>query len=311
MEEIEVNIKIKENNRIYNIPIRKSDTILRLKEYCKIISNIPQNQQNLIFKGKILSDEKLINDYNIDNNNDIFLVKKEDPKSVNISINKTSNNSNPNENFINIKNINFSNKKEINPNDVANAFKNAPNITSFYDNLDLNLMDKFFQIYGLGKFSDLFGVDQQNFKEMLKDPSARDMMNNMVKDPSLVEMSLNNPIVKEKIKNIPLLNFIFQNPNLMINPQSLQMTQNAFREKERNSIESSNVEISVPPDPFGSLNNNQINQMMNSSISIDYKEKYKEQLSQLKKMGFANEETNIQALKQSNGNIDNALDKLL
>jgi len=311
MEEIEVNIKIKENNRIYNIPIRKSDTILKLKEYCKIISNIPQDQQNLIFKGKILSDEKLINDYNIDNNNDIFLVKKEDPKSVNISINKTSNNSNPNENFINIKNINFSNKKEINPNDVANAFKNAPNITSFYDNLDLNLMDKFFQIYGLGKFSDLFGVDQQNFKEMLKDPSARDMMNNMVKDPSLVEMSLNNPIVKEKIKNIPLLNFIFQNPNLMINPQSLQMTQNAFREKERNSIESSNVEISVPPDPFGSLNNNQINQMMNSSISIDYKEKYKEQLSQLKKMGFANEETNIQALKQSNGNIDNALDKLL
>ena len=311
MEEIEVNIKIKENNRIYNIPIRKSDTILRLKEYCKIISNIPQNQQNLIFKGKILSDEKLINDYNIDNNNDIFLVKKEDPKSVNISINKTSNNSNPNENFINIKNINFSNKKEINPNDVANAFKNAPNITSFYDNLDLNLMDKFFQIYGLGKFSDLFGVDQQNFKEMLKDPSARDMMNNMVKDPSLVEISLNNPIVKEKIKNIPLLNFIFQNPNLMINPQSLQMTQNAFREKERNSIESSNVEISVPPDPFGSLNNNQINQMMNSSISIDYKEKYKEQLSQLKKMGFANEETNIQALKQSNGNIDDALDKLL
>ena len=96
-------------------------------------------------------------------------------------------------------------------------------------------------------------------------------------------MSLNNPIVKEKIKNIPLLNFIFQNPNLMINPQSLQMTQNAFREKERNSIESSNVEISVPPDPFGSLNNNQINQMMNSSISIDYQKKYKEQLSQLKK----------------------------
>ena len=148
MEEIEVNIKIKETNRIYNIPIRKSDTILKLKEYCKIISNIPQDQQNLIFKGKILSDEKLINDYNIDNNNDIFLVKKEDPKSVNIPINKTSNNSNPNENFINIKNINFSNNKEINPNDVANAFKNAPNITSFYDNSDLNLMDKLFQIYG-------------------------------------------------------------------------------------------------------------------------------------------------------------------
>jgi hypothetical protein len=50
----------------------------------------------------------------------------------------------------------------------------------------------------------------------------------------------------------------------------------------------------------------------NNGISIDYKGKYKEQLSQLKNMGFANEEAIIQALKQSNGIIDNnVLDKLL
>ena len=136
-------------------------------------------------------------------------------------------------------------------------------------------------------------------------------MNNIYKDPSFIEMSLNNPILKEKIKNNLFLKFALHNANLMLSPQYIQMTQEAFKEKERNPIESSNAEISVPPDPFGSLNNNQINQMMNSSISIDYKEKYKEQLSQLKKMGFNNEENNIQALKQSNGNIDDSLDKLL
>ena len=136
-------------------------------------------------------------------------------------------------------------------------------------------------------------------------------MNNIFKDPSFIEMSLNNPIAKEKIKNNLFLKFALHNANLMLSPQYIQMTQEAFKEKEKNPIESSNAEISVPPDPFGSLNNNQINQMMNSSISIDYKEKYKEQLSQLKKMGFNNEENNIQALKQSNGNIDDSLDKLL
>ena len=93
--------------------------------------------------------------------------------------------------------------------------------------------------------------------------------------------------------------------------------------------------ISEPPGPFENLNNNQINQMMdfsgqkpniknfnnitgnkenlgNKGINTDYKEKYKEQLSQLKNMGFINEGNNIQALKQSNGIIDNeVLDKLL
>ena len=152
----------------------------------------------------------------------------------------------------------------------------------------------------------------------------------MMKDPSVAEIYFNHPVFREIFKN-PVLN---DEPEIINNfPQYFQMLQNVFKEKERNPIENSGTGISVPPDPFGSLNNNQINQMMNSSgqipnnsafnnndagrnfinsgIIIDYKEKYKEKLSQLKNMGFTNEETNIQALKQINGNIDNALDKLL
>ena len=50
---------------------------------------------------------------------------------------------------------------------------------------------------------------------------------------------------------------------------------------------------------------------IDSEINIDYKEKYKEQLSQLKSMGFTNEEINIKALNQYNGNIGNAIGKIL
>jgi len=49
----------------------------------------------------------------------------------------------------------------------------------------------------------------------------------------------------------------------------------------------------------------------NNGINIDYKEKYKEHLSQLNDMGFINEEANIQELIKSNGNINNALEVLL
>ena len=84
MEEIEVNIKIATNNQIYSLPIRKSETILKLKEYWQIISNIPQAQQNLLYKGKILSNVKLIKDYEIENNHEIILVKTEAQKTINI-----------------------------------------------------------------------------------------------------------------------------------------------------------------------------------------------------------------------------------
>jgi hypothetical protein len=160
----------------------------------------------------------------------------------------------------------------------------------------------------------------------------------MLQDPSLIEMTFNNPLIKEKIKNNPALKFGFQNAKVLLIPEYGQMAKNMFPVQKQNENENENnrTTISKPPDPFDNLNNNQINQIMDfsdqipninnfnknntenkdnfkiSGINIDYKEKYKEKLSQLKNMGFINEETNIQALKQSNGIIDdNIIDKLL
>ena len=60
---------------------------------------------------------------------------------------------------------------------------------------------------------------------------------------------------------------------------------------------------------INSFNNN--NSIEISGIDINYKEKYKDKLSQLKDMGFINEERNLQALKQSKGNFNNAIENLL
>ena len=49
----------------------------------------------------------------------------------------------------------------------------------------------------------------------------------------------------------------------------------------------------------------------NNDANVDYKEKYKDQLAQMKDMGFVNEETNIQVLKQCSGNVQFAVEKLL
>ena len=156
MEQIEVNIKFESNNQIYNIPIRKLDTVLKLKEYCQILSKIPPDQQNLLYKGKILSNEKLINDYNIENNHNIILVKKEEPKIINTPIKSFKNN------------ICFPVNKEINYNEIANLARQIPDITSYLNNVDANKIDNYYKTMGYGSFSDLIGCEPQQFKELLK-----------------------------------------------------------------------------------------------------------------------------------------------
>ena len=314
MDQIEVKIKLETNNKIYYLPIRKSNTILKLKEYCKIISNIPQDKQNLLYKGKILLDEKLISDYNIENNHDIILVKKEELKSKNTLLIQNYNNSN--NNFQNNNDINFLNNKKIIANRIADAYKQLPDLLSYYKSIDANKVDDLCKSLGFKGVEDLCGVNLEEYKKILKGNSIKDLMD-MSKEPSIIEMALNNPANQEKIKKFPFLKFALQNPSLIYSPSNLQMVKNMLNENERKSIENSGIGISIPPDPFknssGLMSNNTGNKeiLINSGINLDYKEKYKEQLSQLKNMGFTNEEINIQALKLCNGNIENAFDKIL
>ena len=241
MDQIEVYIKVTPINQVYSLPIRKSETILKLKEYCKVLSKIPENQQDLLYKGNILLNEKIISDYDIKDNGNILLIKKEEPKPGNIPIKQNFNNSNENENVFN---INIPNNDEINVNEIANACKRVQfqDVISFFENTDLDKIDDYYKLMGI-KFSDIFGMEPQIFKKGLKDPSFRNKMNNILilfKDPSLLEMWLKNPVIQDKIKNIPYFKFIFQNPQIFSNPKYLQMIQNIFKKNESNLDENSN-----------------------------------------------------------------------
>ena len=327
MELIEVNIKLASKNHVYNLPIRKSETINKLKEYCQVISNIPQDQQILLFKGKKLSNEKLIKDYDIENNNDIILAKKEEQKIPQNS---------------GISNINiidevkkFTDNKQINADEVFKSLEQNPDIFSYLEKIDYNKIDNLSKMMGIGKFSDISGLELQEINEILKNPSEMDYIKNSFKDPSLFKALFNSPKFQNYIQNYPLLKLLYQNPKIFFAPDKIQMSRNIINKNDRNTIEDSSTEISAPPDPFESLNNNQSNQILNSSgqisninilnknstvnkdifgnngIDIDYKKEYKDQLSQLEDMGFINEEKNIQALKMSKGNFNNAIEILL
>ena len=104
MDQIEVTIKIETKNLINYMIIGRSDKIEKLKEFCEKISDIPSTRQILIYKGKILSNDKLISDYNIDNGQTIILKKREETMDLNVPLD-------PYYNISNLNNI-FSNKNK-------------------------------------------------------------------------------------------------------------------------------------------------------------------------------------------------------
>ena len=201
--------------------------------------------------------------------------------------------------------------------------------------MDLNKIDNYVRLILNRNSSGPSKFQTQKLKESLNEYSTKDFIKNINKNPSFAEEFFSDPKIQKDIQDIPIMRLWFENPEVYITPQNFQKILNMFKEDEKNINEISNIGISIPPDPFASLNSNQSSQIMNSSgkisnnnsfnnnsngnkkifgnngIDIEYKIEYKAQISQLKNMGFINEEINIQALKKTNGNIDNALDKLL
>ena len=293
MEEIKIKIKMSSNEKLFIIPIYKSDTILKLKEKCEKETNIPVFQQNLIYEGRILLNEKLIKDYNLDNEQTIILVKEHAP--------------------INLISEAFSNLG-LNPNDLGNI--SPP--TQIISNLNLN------------------ETDPHNFNQFLRNPLNLQIFNNMLKEPSILQMMLNSPFIQIQSRNNPLFQSIFDSQIMqqIFRPENMQMLSNiisGMNLENRNNMGPELID-GKEDNPIDEIDFFQIIQMLiefigifNSNKSgntkifevpedeeenIDYKEKYKNQLSQLKEMGFNEEEINIQILKVCNGNIENAIEKL-
>ena len=73
---IKIKVKKYPNEELYEISILKHDTIKKLKEEVEKKTSIPVLQQNLVYNEKFLKDENNLNDYEIDNDSIISLLKK-------------------------------------------------------------------------------------------------------------------------------------------------------------------------------------------------------------------------------------------
>jgi len=76
MEEILIKIKRTNTNNTLEIKITKGSTVSELKEVIQEKSGIEASRQTLVYKGRILSDDKTLIEYSVDNEHSLILVEK-------------------------------------------------------------------------------------------------------------------------------------------------------------------------------------------------------------------------------------------
>ena len=366
-EEIQVKIKMTANAQVYTVKVSKSDTIQVLKEKVQKETSIPPESQNLVYKGRILANEKLVSDYKIENDHTIILVKKHIPVQPSSSENKTTTsntttntNTNSNSNTNNNSNNNTNNNNQNPFMGLGGQMPDLSQLSSLMGDIDPNELTNMMQsMGGMGALGNM-GLNPQMMGQIFNNPMYMQMMQNMLQNPEMIQMALNSPQMRQMAQNNPQMQMVLNNPQLlqqMLNPQTLQMMSNIFQQmgnaNNNNNNTGSNTNTNnnnqIPPIDFSQMANLFSNMNMNmgqmgglfgnntngtgtggntsgtgsnenfsnigindnNDANVDYKEKYKEQLAQMKDMGFVNEETNIQVLKQCSGNVQFAIERLL
>ena len=294
-DKISLIIKTTVNTDTYNLNISKNSSIKDLKNEIEKLTNIPAGAQKIIHKGKNLKDSETIESYNIKNNDSIVVIRNRNynpngARNTNLlgafpQVNPAVLSLLTNPNFMNIPELqqiifrNRDNQSRGQQNRIG-IIRNFPN-NQFMQNLigripnnvraDENLIGKSFPEIG------------NKFTEYMQNRNNNENNNNNNDNNNNNNNNNNNP------------QFI---------PQNLF---NLFRPPQPPS----NLNIRIPFQPNSQENdNNNSNNQNTQNENVNYREIYKEQLAQLKDMGFTDESKNIEILKNCQGNINFAIEKL-
>ena len=291
MTEIKIKIKynkgdppLKELNLLSDMKIE--DLRLIIEEEFKI----PPFKQNLIFKGKMLQNEKKLEDYNITNGDIILLFEKIGEEKEKSGLNKVSGQSG-----IGVRGqINYDLLKQP---------------MAFGGNMD--------QVMEAMKIPEIAG----QVESMMDDPN---IMEAMLENPQIKALCDLNPAIRSMITNKEFMKSMFSPENLekMKNIQEGKMDPNQFNpnfgnfnnnfnNNNFNNFNNNNFGL------FNMFNPNMMNQpnifsQGNSNMTKEQlKEKYKNEIKAIKDMGFDDEEKIINALQKTNGNINASIERLI
>ena len=287
----EINIKIKYNKGGITIKELTILSDMKIEELRVIIEEefkIPTFKQNLIFKGRMLKNEKKIEDYNITNNDIILLVEK----------------------------LGEEKEKEGLKNVTGQSGVGAPGQIN-YDLLKqpMGFGGNINQVIEAMKIPEIQG----QMESMMDDPNVIEAM---MQNPQMKALCEINPGIKDLMTNKEFIKNMLKPENLEamknlqegnFNPNSVS---NLFNFPNNNNI--NNINNNFGFNLFNPMMNplmmgqpNFFSQRNTNMTKEQLKEKYKNEIQAIKDMGFDNEEKIINALQKTNGNINASIERLI
>ena len=287
----EINIKIKYNKGGITIKELTILSDMKIEELRVIIEEefkIPTFKQNLIFKGRMLKNEKKIEDYNITNNDIILLVEK----------------------------LGEEKEKEGLKNVTGQTGVGAPGQIN-YDLLKqpMGFGGNINQVIEAMKIPEIQG----QMESMMDDPNVIEAM---MQNPQMKALCEINPGIKDLMTNKEFIKNMLKPENLEamknlqegnFNPNSVP---NLFNFPNNNNI--NNINNNFGFNLFNPMMNplmmgqpNFFSQRNTNMTKEQLKEKYKNEIQSIKDMGFDNEEKIINALQKTNGNINASIERLI
>ena len=287
----EINIKIKYNKGGITIKELTILSDMKIEELRVIIEEefkIPTFKQNLIFKGRMLKNEKKIEDYNITNNDIILLVEK----------------------------LGEEKEKEGLKNVTGQSGVGAPGQIN-YDLLKqpMGFDGNINQVIEAMKIPEIQG----QMESMMDDPNVIEAM---MQNPQMKALCEINPGIKDLMTNKEFIKNMLKPENLEamknlqegnFNPNSVP---NLFNFPNNNNI--NNINNNFGFNLFNPMMNplmmgqpNFFSQRNTNMTKEQLKEKYKKEIQAIKDMGFDNEEKIINALQKTNGNINASIERLI
>ena len=293
-ENITLKVKTNLDATIHNVPINKNATVLGLKGEIEKVTHIPPQQQKLVNKGQTMKDSDPISKYGLTNDSTIAMIK----------INEAPQGGIPNLGGLG----GLGGMPGINPGQIGQLMNNPQYQQTM--NALLSNPQVLNQVLNSPQIRPLLEQNPQ-LRQVLQDPQARQLLFNpqLLQRMGQLGQGGANPFAGGfgGLSDLNNIN-VTQNPNTRLGDLFSQ-----WMERERNGGNSGTSSAQPQQPIFGGQQPRPqpaFQQFPQPDPNVDYKEKYKDQIAQIKDMGIDDEEKIIEALKKCDGNVQYALNRL-
>ena len=229
--DLELTIRLSNGTRlqINAGPTTPSDcTVLHIKQ--KLVSECPVERQRLIYKGKILEDDRVLHDYGIVPKATLFLVKAAAPKPANPPAPSPSTTAPTPSSAPSFPASNPSTSSSTNnsapTNPWAAASGNAPNP------------------FGMDPMMNPMNADPQQMQAMMQSPMMQSLLDNPQMLQSMMEMQMQtNPQMRQLMESNPQLRQMMSDPAVLQQVTQMMRNPGAMQQAMRNQdLAMSNIE---------------------------------------------------------------------